>query len=289
MAGSLSGVMNRSAVIAGLIGAVIAGVVLALPYYGVHLPLPLLLGGAAALATGAVFAILTATVFGKVPPKPQGKSLLGEQLSSVKELIDFFPAGDGVQALSIRPETTVQSVDTAQNPTKYAGKKIVMHIRPGGPNEMFNPIKLGAIFAGLGRSPDFEHVLLFDSEREFLAYFPGPVARMLFAGDGAVGNITEWLLSFFDPTRREGAYLQIIGGAVRTDTVFIHEKISTVVDRLKGGFRQLVVLDGRSLRKPVGIIHAEKMIELLTRAGVPADTMKSDAARVADLKDDLRK
>jgi hypothetical protein len=75
---------------------------------------------------------------------------------------------------------------------------------------------------------------------------------------------------------------------VRTDTVFNHEKISAVVDRLKGGFRQLVVLDGRSLKRPVGIIHAEKMIEMLTRAGVPAAGMRSNATKVEELRQDLR-
>jgi hypothetical protein len=280
--------MNRSAIIAGLVGTVIAGVVLALPHYGVALPLPLMLGLAVALATGAVFAILTATVFGKTPAKPQGKSLLNESLSSVRELIDFFPAGDGVQTLSIRPETSIQSVDTALHPEKYAGKKIVMQIRGGGANEIFNPIKLKAIFAGLAGSPDFEHVLLFDEDKEFLAYIPGPVARMLFTAEGAESNIAQWIVSNFDAVKRKDVYLQIIGGAVRTDTVFSHEKISTVVDRLKGGFRQLVVLDGRSLKRPVGIIHAEKMIEILTRAGVPPSGMRSGAQQVEELKQDLR-
>jgi hypothetical protein len=280
--------MNKAAIIAGLMGTVIAGVVLALPSYGVHLPLPIVMAGAAALATGAVFAILTATVFGKTPAKPQGKNLLGEPLSSVKELIEFFPAGDGVQALSIRPETSIQSVDTALHPEKYAGKKIVMHIRGGGANEIFNPIKLKAIFAGLSGSPDFLHVLLFDEDREFLAYIPGPVARMLFAAEGAESNIAQWLVSNFDPVKRKEVYLQIIGGAIRTDTVFNHEKVSAVVDRLKGGFRQLIVLDGRSLKKPVGIIHAERMIEILTRAGVPAAGIRSDATKVEELKQDLR-
>jgi hypothetical protein len=278
--------MNRAAIIAGVVGTAVAGMVLALPQYGIQLPLPIMIGVAAALATGAVFALVTATIFPKVQPKVSVKSLLDEPVSMVKELIDFFPTAK-IQALSIRPETSVRSIDTAQNPQKYAGRKIVMHIRQGGPNEVFNPIKLREIFAGLANSPDFEHVLLFDEGGEFLAYFPGPIVRTFFTTSGSEGNITEWLIGHFYPDKRKLLYMQLFGGAGRLDTVFMHEKVSVVADRLKGGFRHLVVLDGRSLKKPVGVIHAEKMIEMLARAGVATRDLISDSTRVQTLRDEL--
>jgi hypothetical protein len=235
------------------IGIAVAAAVMAAPYAGVQIPLPLLMQGAAALSLGAAAAVLARAVL----DRPQHRTLhadLGKmRLKKVPGLIDRFPTGSGTLQLSVRPDSKVESLDVFKHPAQYTNKDIVVSLKASS-STSFNPVELKKLFLALRDQLGFLHLVLLDKHDEFVGYIPGFAAKREFTGPGAEGMIAKYVADVFaDPAN--SVYLRQIDGAGKVDTISNDAKVSDAVEKVSGGFRTLVVLEGGSHRRPIGLVN----------------------------------
>jgi hypothetical protein len=120
--------------------------------------------------------------------------------------------------------------------------------------------------------PNFVHLLLRSKEDEFVGYIPAHVAKKEFTGNDAEARITEYVVNVLDDVtgndkdedgeRRyaNSANLRKIGGLAVTDTINDEATLSLALARVQGGFQRLVVLKGGSRRRPIGLLHAERVV-----------------------------
>jgi len=245
--------MNKVA-ISALIGVAVGGSAMAAPYAGVHIPLPMMMAGAAALSMGAAAAVLTRSVLEKPPAHGLHDDVGTVRLKKIPGLIDKFPTGSGALQLSVRPDTKAENLDVVKHPAQYAGKDIVVSLKASS-SSTFNPVELRRLFTSLrDRQPGFVHLILLDKHDEFVGYIPGFFAKREFTNGGAEASIAKYIVDVFaDPNN--SANLGLIDGASRVDTISDEAKISEAVERISGGFRTLVVLDGGLHRKPIGLVN----------------------------------
>lgn len=243
--------MNRVAVSA-LIGVFVAGGAMALPYFGIHIPQPILMAAPTALMMGAAAAVLARTTLDAAATKT-GKEILGStQLKKAANVISKFPDSKGYLSLSIRPDTKVDSLEVVKNPVNYTSKDIVVSLKAS--SDRFNPVELKRLFAALRDQPGFVHMLLLDKREEFVGYIPGFYAKREFSGAQAETLMAKYVIDIFaEPDK--SVYLRDIEGAANVDVISDEAKISDAIEKMAGSFRRLVVLHGGKHRKPVGLVN----------------------------------
>jgi hypothetical protein len=249
-------------------GVAAAAVVLAAFALGLRISPELLMMIAAALSVGAAVSVVTRHVVDAPAGKTDREKFLSRHLRDVKDLIDLFPRG-GVRHV-IRSDTSLDNLDIAKNPASYQSEDILVVIKEGPKG--FNPIVLRQIFEALQQRPNFLHLLLRSKEDDFVGYIPGHVAKREFTGSNAEARIAEYIVNVLedaagndkdaDGERRyaNSANLSKIGGLGRTDTISDEATLSHALDRMEAGFLRLVVLRGGHHRKPVGLLHSEKLV-----------------------------
>jgi hypothetical protein len=235
--------MNRVAVSA-LIGVVVAGGAMALPYFGIHIPQPILMAAPTALMMGAAAAVLA---------RKTGKGILGStQLKKTANVISKFPDSKGYLSLSIRPETKADSLEVVKNPANYISKDIIVSLKAS--SDRFNPVELKRLFAALRDQPGFVHLLLLDKHEEFVGYIPGFYAKREFSGAQAETLMAKYVIDIIaEPDK--SVYLRDIEGAANVDVISDEAKISDAIEKMAGSFRRLVVLRAGKHRKPVGLVN----------------------------------
>lgn len=250
--------MNKVA-ISALIGVAVGGAAAAAPYAGVHIPLPLLMEGAAALSLGAAAAVLTRSVLEKPPDHTLHADVGNIRLKRLPGLIEKFPTGSGALQLSVRPDTKAENLDVVKHPEQYTNKEIVVSLRASS-SSTFNPVELRRLFTSLrDRQPGFVHLILLDKHDEFVGYIPGFFAKREFTNDGAEASIAKYVVDVFaDPNN--SANLSLIDGASRLDTISDDAKVSEAVEKVSGGFRTLVVLAGGLHRRPIGLVNFNSLM-----------------------------
>jgi hypothetical protein len=261
-----------SVVIGAVCGAALgAGYYLATTY-GYRLSPSLLIVAAGAIAFGSAASIITFLSLGKTQEKLSPEKLMGKQLGHIAQLIQYFPT-ENVQALSIRPSTFAKDLDTVVHPEKYTKRPIVVSLHASTRNtEPFNPIKLREIFAGLRNADNFEHIILYDGERDFAGYIPAMYARLQFVGGDAETLIARAVTDIYAGSIAR-ADLRAMRGAEKSDVISHDASFGQVLDRLEGGFTQLVVLRNGHPRQPIGLVRMERVIEAIKTGGVLSKTM----------------
>jgi hypothetical protein len=251
-------------------GALAALAVMAAFYFGVRLSPEILMMLAAALTIGAAVSVLTRVVLDAPADKPSREKFLAKRIRDVKGLIDFFPHSNGAVRLSIRSDSAAEDLDIVKNAQAYRDKDIVVTIKEGP--KTFNPVTLRKIFQALREQANFLHLILRNKQDEYVGYIPAHVVKKEFTGDNAEARITEYVVNVLDDTTGEdkgpdgerlyanSANLRKIGGLANTDTISDEDSLSRALDRMQGGFLRLVVLKGGYHRRPVGLLHSERLV-----------------------------
>ncbi len=247
----------RKVLVSAAAGSAAAAAVLAALHFGVRVSPETLMMTTAALSVGAAAAMLTRLAVETAAPKDNRARLLGKRLKDVKGLIDPFPKGAGSVQLSIRSETQAADLDIVKNPASYLDKDIVVTIKDGG--KTFNPVTLKKIFLALKQQPNFVHLLLVDKHDEFVGYIPSLRVKNEFTGDDAEVLISRYIIDVF-ADHANSANLRVITGLGNTDTISDEDTLSKAPDRMQGGFLRLVVLHGGYHRKPIGLLHSERLV-----------------------------
>lgn len=262
--------MHKALIAAGAIAIVVAAVIFAmpmLPAWGIHVALPQLLIGAAALSAGVTVGAIVFSAMRSAPIKIMPSELLGKPLRSIEGLIQPFPT-QKVQALSIRPETFARQLDTVVHPEKYSDKTIVVSLRgPHKDGEPFNPVKLREIFDGLRNQKNFDHILLFDEHKEFIGYIPALHARSAFIDAGAAEAYIARAVTDIYSGSFNAQDLRRIGGATKYDVISDTAELREAATKMEGGIRQLVVLENNYHRKPIGLLLGESLVTLMKKGG----------------------
>lgn len=260
--------MNKALLAAVAAAVVVAAGIFALPYAHVQIPLPQLLIGAAALSTGITVGAIVYLGFHRQPVKIGPSELKAKRLCDIEGLIRPFPT-EKVQALSIRPETFARNLDTVAHPEKYRDKTITLSLRgPSKEGEPFNPVKLREIFDGLRNEQNFDHVVLYDDHKEFIGYIPAQYARSAFIDPGAAETYIARAITDIYSGSLRAEDLRRIGGATRLDVIAHNAAVGEAATRMgEGGIRQLVVLQDNYHRKPIGLIYANSLVELINKGG----------------------
>jgi hypothetical protein len=248
-----------------VVGFTVVVLLLAAPFFGLHLTPEFLTTLAAALSVGAAAAVLTRFALDRPKEKPRGSELLGKRLRDVKDLVAAFPKGSGAVQLSIRADTAIDELDVVKNPAKYATNEIIVTLKDSGkgssPSAVFNPVTLRRLFVALKDQANFLHLILVDKHDEFVGYIPSFRAKSEFAGGNAEGQIVKYIIDVFaDHTR--SVNLHQIDGLSNTDVISDEAKLSEARTRMEGGFHRLVVLHGGRHRKPVGLLHSEQLLAI---------------------------
>jgi len=238
-------------------GALAALAVMAAFYFGVRVSPEILMIAAAALTIGAAVAVLTHIAVEKPSDRTHRERFLAKRIRDVKGLIDVFPKSGGAVQLSIRPDTVVDDLEIVKNPANYRDKDIVVTIKEG--NKTFNPVTLKRIFVALKEQPNFVHLMLVDKHDEFVGYIPSLRVKNEFTGDDAEVLIARHIVDVF-VDHANSANLRGLNGLANTDTISDEDHLSRALDRMQGGFLRLVVLKGGYHRKPVGLLHSERLV-----------------------------
>ncbi|MGB8366508.1 MAG: hypothetical protein ACLQUZ_12305 [Rhizomicrobium sp.] len=244
-------------VLSATIGIAATAAVMVVLYFGLRVSTATLTMIAAALSVGAAAAVLTRLVVETPAPKDNRARLLGQRLKDVKGLIDLFPKGAGTVQLSIRSETRADDLDVVKNPASYIDRDIVVTIKDGG--RTFNPVTLKKIFLALKQQPNFVHLLLVDKHDEFVGYIPSLRAKNEFTGEDAEVLISRYIVDVF-ADHANSVNLRVITGLGNTDTISDEDTLSKALDKMQGGFLRLVVLHGGYHRKPIGLLHSERLV-----------------------------
>lgn len=231
---------------------------MALPYAGYHIPLETMMAAAAALSMGAAAAVMTRSVIDKPAHHTLHADAGAVRLKKLPGLIARFPVEKGTLQLSVRPDTKIEMLEVVKHPANYTNKDIVVSLRAAS-GSTFNPVELKTLFRALRDQMGFVHLILLDHHDEFVGYLPGFFAKREFTGPGAEAAIARYVVEVFtDPAN--SANLRLVDGAAKTDTISDEAKIGEAVERVTGGFRTLVVLDGGNHRKPVGIVNFSSLM-----------------------------
>jgi hypothetical protein len=262
--------MNRAALSIGI--GLLAGTALAAAYlYGPQLgfavtPQMLSISGSA-VAVGCTIALVLFMAMSKPTEKPTASKLFSKRLGEIENLVDYFPTKESGKELFIRPETSAADLDPVKNPDRYRNKSIILRLRGGGRgNDPFNPVKLREIFSGLAFRPNFEHVVLYDENREFVGYIPAWYARSAFVSSDAEARIARAITDIYSGSMAQ-ANLRDIRGATRVDVISDQAKLSEAMDRFAGGFTLLVVLKDHKHREPIGFLRSERVFEAIKNNG----------------------
>ncbi|HTW35851.1 MAG TPA: hypothetical protein VMD53_14630 [Rhizomicrobium sp.] len=241
-------------------GAVAASAVMAAFYFGVRVSPEILMMVAAALCIGAAVSVLTRVLVDTPTDKTPREKFLSKRIRDVKGLIDGFPKSDGAVQLSIRCDTVVDDLDIVKNPANYLDKDVVVTIKEAKDgNKTFNPVTLKRIFLALKQQPNFVHLILVDKHNEFVGYIPSLRVKNDFTGDDAEVLIARHIVDVF-ADHANSANLRAINGLAATDTISDEDHLSRALDKMQGGFLRLVVLKGGYHRKPVGLLHSERLV-----------------------------
>jgi len=238
-------------------GAVAASAVMAAFYFGVRVSPEILMMVAAALCIGAAVSVLTRVLVDAPTDKTPREKFLSKRIRDVKGLIDGFPKSGGAVQLSVRPDTVVDDLDIVKNPANYLDKDVVVTVKEG--SKTFNPVTLKRIFAALKQQPNFVHLILIDKHDEFVGYIPSLRVKNDFTGDDAEVLIARHIVDVFTD-HANSANLRAINGLAATDTISDEDHLSRALDKMQGGFLRLVVLKGGYHRKPVGLLHSERLV-----------------------------
>lgn len=228
-------------------------------YLGVPLSPAALMMAAAALSMGAAVAVVTRLTVDAAPRNSERSKVLSRRLRDVKGLVDAFPKGGGAVQLAIRSDTLANDLDVVKAPEKYLDKDIVVTIKEGG--KTFNPVTLKQIFLALQQQPNFVHLMLVDKHDEFVGYIPGHRAKSDFTGEDAEVLIARHIVDVL-ADHANAANLRNLNGLAATDTISDEDNIGRALDRMQGGFLRLVVLHGGYHRKPVGLLHSERLMSV---------------------------
>jgi hypothetical protein len=243
--------------VSAAVGVAAAGVVLGALYFGVHISSATLMMIAAALSVGAAASVLTRLAVDVPAPKDPRQRVLAKHLRDVKGLIDVFPKGGGTVHLSIRSETQAGDLDIVKHPENYLEKDVVVTIKEG--NKTFNPITLKKIFLALKQQPNFIHLLLVDKHDEYVGYIPSLRVKNEFTGDDAEVLISRYIVDVL-ADHANSSNLRAITGLGNKDTISDEDTLSKALDRQQGGYQRLVVLRGGYHRKPIGLLHSERLV-----------------------------
>lgn len=213
--------------------------------------------GAAALTVGAAVAVLTRLLIEQPAQKIDRSKYLSKRLRDIKGLIDTFPKGAGTVQLSLRSEAVADDLDIVKHPDKYREKDVIVTIREGG--KTFNPVTLKRIFLALKQQPNFLHLLLVDKHEEFVGYIPAHRVKSDFTGDDAEVLISRYIVDVL-ADHANSANLRAILGLANTDTISDEDHVSKALEKMQGGYLRLVVLRGGYHRKPVGLLHSERLV-----------------------------
>ena len=257
--------MNKVA-ISALIGIAVGAAAIAAPYAGVQIPLPMLMAAAAAVSLGAAAAVLTLSILQRPDKHATGEKLLPLQLKNAETLFDKFPGRAGALDLTIRPDQKLEYLDVMKHPDKYKDNDITVRLKASSSSK-FNPVDLKVLFEALGKQPGFIHLLLIDKKDEFVGYLPGFVAKRMFTGEDAVGNIARYLVGVFSDDSNS-ALLSTIDGAGKADIISDEVKVGDVLTKMAGGFKRLVVLKNGYHRRPVGVIDFGELLTGTLGGGV---------------------
>lgn len=247
----------RKLLVSAAAGGAAAMAVMAALYFGVQISPALLMMIAAALMVGAAAAVLTRLMLETPAPASNRERVLGKRLKDIKGLIDLFPKGSGAVQLSIRSDTQPADLDIVKNPASYLDKDIVVTIKEG--SKTFNPVTLKQIFLALKQQPNFVHLLLLDKHDEFVGYIPSLRVKNEFIGADAEVLISRYIVDVL-ADHANSSNLRAITGLGNTDTISDEDTVSKALDRMQGGFLRLVVLRGGYHRKPIGLLHSERLV-----------------------------
>jgi hypothetical protein len=247
----------RKVAVSAAAGFAASMTILAGLYSGIHVPPAVLMMIAAALSVGAATAILTRAVLEGAGAKDYRDRLLAKHLRDVKGLIDPFPKGSGAVQLVIRSDTQADDLDIVKNPSAYLEKDVFVTIKDG--SKTFNPVTLKKIFLALKQQPNFVHLVLVDRHDEFVGYIPSLRVKNEFTGDDAEVLIARHIVDVF-ADHANSSNLRQISGLGNTDIISDEDSLSRALDRIQGGFLRLVVLRGGYHRKPIGLLHSERLV-----------------------------
>lgn len=245
--------------VSAVAGAVAAMAAMAALGFGVKVSPEILMTAAAALSVGAAVAVVTRLAVETPAHRHDRDKFLAKRIRDIKDLVDLFPKGSGTVQLSIRSETGADDLDIVKNPQKYRDKDVVVTIKEGG--KTFNPVTLKKIFLALKQQPNFVHLLLVDKHDEFVGYIPSLRVKNDFTGDDAEVLIARYIIDVF-ADHANSANLRAINGLAATDTINDEDSLGRGLDKLQGGFLRLVVLHGGYHRKPVGLLHSERLVSV---------------------------
>jgi len=238
-------------------GIAAAIAVMAAFYFGVRVPPEFLMMAAAALSVGAAVAVLTRSAVDHPAQKNEREKFLARRIRDVKGLIDTFPKSGGVVHLLVRSDTIADDLDIVKHPEKYTDKDVVVTIKEGP--KTFNPVTLKKMFLALKKQPNFVHLILVDKHEEFVGYIPSIRVKNDFTGSDAEVLIARHIVDVFTD-HANSANLRTINGLASTDTISDEDHLSRALDRMQGGYLRLVVLKGGYHRKPVGLLHSERLV-----------------------------
>lgn len=282
--------MNRAALSIGI--GLLAGTALAAAFlYGPRLgfavtPQVLSISGSA-IAVGCTIALVLFMAMNRPSEKPTASKLFSRKLSEIENLIDYFPTKENGKELFIRPETSAADLDPVKNPDRYRSKSIILRLRGAAKgSDPFNPVKLREIFGGLAFRPNFEHVVLYDENREFVGYIPAWYARSAFVSADAEARIARAITDIYSGSMSQ-ANLRDVRGATTVDVISDHAKLSEAMDRFAGGFTLLVVLKDHKHREPIGFLRSERVFEAIKNNGLlerPGSAFAEDGGLATDMR-----
>jgi hypothetical protein len=238
-------------------GIAAAAAVMVAFFYGVRVPPEYLMMSAAALSVGAAVSVLTRSLVDHPAPGNEREKFLARRIRDVRGLIDAFPRSGGAVQLSIRSDTIADELDIVKHPEKYTDKDVVVTIKEGP--KTLNPVTLKKIFLALKQQPNFVHLMLVDKHDEFVGYIPSLRVKTDFTGGDAEVLIARHIVDVF-ADHSNSANLRAINGLSSTDTISDEDHLDRALDRMQGGYLRLVVLKGGYHRKPVGLLHSERLV-----------------------------
>lgn len=248
-------------------GALLAVAYVFAPQLGLAVSPQALMASAAAVALACTVSALTYSAIAKKPEKFSLGEIKNSKLTDIPELIVRFPDKDAGKELFIRPETYAKELDPVNNPGKYENKTLVLKLRgTRGDRDPFNPVKLREIFAKLAPRDNFQHVLLFDEDKDFTGYIPAWYARSAFVASDAEARIARAVTDIYNGSINQ-LDLRAIRGAKDTDTIAEGSKLRDVMPKLEGGVSIVMVMGGRKNREPIGYISSESVLKALNKAG----------------------